>query len=108
MGFRAIERRTGVTHNSVINWVRPVGQQLPDPPILRFQLLLKLMSLRASSPQKKQALVVGSSQWTKSWDSQLGARGPFCRDLLAPVVGSPLLEVFSLHHGRLLCLALLH
>ncbi len=28
--FRAIERITGVNHNTVINWVKQVGFSLPD------------------------------------------------------------------------------
>lgn len=30
MGFRAIERVTGVHHTTVITWVRQVGERLPD------------------------------------------------------------------------------
>ncbi len=30
--FRAIERITGVSHNTVINWVKQVGFSLPDAP----------------------------------------------------------------------------
>ncbi len=30
MGFRGIERVMGVHHTTVINWVRQVGEQLPD------------------------------------------------------------------------------
>jgi methyl coenzyme M reductase gamma subunit len=30
MGFRAIERVTGVNHNTVINWVKQATQVLPD------------------------------------------------------------------------------
>lgn len=30
MGFRGIERVTGVHHTTVINWVRQVGELLPD------------------------------------------------------------------------------
>ncbi len=30
MGFRAIERVTGVDHTTVITWVRQVGERLPD------------------------------------------------------------------------------
>jgi transposase-like protein len=30
MGFRGIERATGVHHTTVINWVRQVGELLPD------------------------------------------------------------------------------
>jgi transposase-like protein len=30
MGFRAIERVTGVCHNTVINWVKQAAQALPD------------------------------------------------------------------------------
>ena len=32
MGFRAIERSTGVSHNTVINWVRQSGIELADAP----------------------------------------------------------------------------
>ena len=30
MGFRSIERVTGVHHTTVITWVRQVGERLPD------------------------------------------------------------------------------
>jgi len=30
MGFRGIERVTGVHHTTVINWVKRVGERLPD------------------------------------------------------------------------------
>ena len=32
MGFRAIERVTGINHNTVINWVRQADVALPEPP----------------------------------------------------------------------------
>ena len=32
MGFRAIERCTGVSHNTVIQWVKQAGKQLRDVP----------------------------------------------------------------------------
>lgn len=32
MGFRAIERATGVHHTTIIYWVKQIGQQLPDAP----------------------------------------------------------------------------
>lgn len=32
MGFRGIERVTGVNHNTIINWVRLAGLALPDAP----------------------------------------------------------------------------
>src|SRR3712207_8644695 len=31
-GFRAIERLTGVNHNTVINWVKKAALPLPDAP----------------------------------------------------------------------------
>ena len=31
-GFRRIERLTGVCHNTVINWVKKAGEQLPEQP----------------------------------------------------------------------------
>jgi insertion element IS1 protein InsB len=30
MGFRVIERVTGVLRTTIMNWVKQVGQQLPD------------------------------------------------------------------------------
>lgn len=30
MGFRGIERSTGVCHNTVINWVKEASSQIPD------------------------------------------------------------------------------
>ena len=33
MGFRAIERVTGVHHTTVIHWVKQVGKQLEDAPV---------------------------------------------------------------------------
>ncbi len=30
MGFRAIERVTGVNHNTIINWVKKAGNSLPE------------------------------------------------------------------------------
>ncbi len=31
-GFRAIERQTGVHHTTIINWVKQVGERLPQAP----------------------------------------------------------------------------
>jgi transposase-like protein len=41
MGFRAIERTTGVNHNTVINWVRQAANSLPDTqqPVKQLQKL---------------------------------------------------------------------
>jgi insertion element IS1 protein InsB len=30
MGFRAIERSTGISHNTVIDWGRETGTKLPE------------------------------------------------------------------------------
>ena len=32
LGFRAIERITGINHNSIIGWVRKTAQLLPEDP----------------------------------------------------------------------------
>src|SRR4028119_978566 len=34
MGFRAIERVKGVHHTTIIHWVKQLGQQLPDAPLV--------------------------------------------------------------------------
>ena len=33
MGFRAIERVTGVHHTTIIYWLKQIGSQLPDAPV---------------------------------------------------------------------------
>jgi len=33
MGFRAIERATGVHHTTIIYWLKQIGEQLPDAPL---------------------------------------------------------------------------
>ncbi len=45
MGFRAIERIKGVHHTSIINWVKQVGELLPNaytPETSLFQMETKL------------------------------------------------------------------
>lgn len=32
MGLRAIERVSGISHNSVMNWVKQTAETLPDAP----------------------------------------------------------------------------
>ena len=34
LGFRAIERVKGVHHTTIIHWVKQLGQQLPDAPLV--------------------------------------------------------------------------
>lgn len=61
MGFRAIERCTGVNHNTVINWVRQRGEQLPDAPESKMiPDLAQLDELHTFVGQKKQSVAVDS------------------------------------------------
>ena len=52
MGLGAIERVTGISHNTVLNWVRLAAAQIPEE---NFDILklLKLTNYRLSSAQKK-------------------------------------------------------
>jgi transposase-like protein len=43
MGFRSIERVTGINHNTIINWVRQAGLALPDAP--KFDEISELTEL---------------------------------------------------------------
>ena len=36
MGFRAIERCTGVSHNAIINWVKATGALLPETEVIEM------------------------------------------------------------------------
>jgi transposase-like protein len=54
MGFRQIERCTGVNHNTVINWVRKIGEQLPEhPPIETVPIVGELDELQTFVGSKK-------------------------------------------------------
>ena len=54
MGFRQIERCTGVNHNTVIAWVRKVGRQLPEnPPVELIPDLGELDELQTIVGSKK-------------------------------------------------------
>lgn len=61
MGFRVIERVTGVHHTTVIYWVQRLGAQLEDAPAAaEIQLVGELDELQTFVGFQKQNLVVGS------------------------------------------------
>ena len=61
MGFRAIERIKGVHHTSIINWVKQVGELLPNAYIpATIPLVGELDELETFVGSKKQDLVVDS------------------------------------------------
>ncbi len=59
MGFRAIERATGVNHNTVINWVKQAASNLPDAPLAsEIPEVTQIDELETFVGKKKQALAV--------------------------------------------------
>jgi transposase-like protein len=61
MGFRAIERVTGVNHNTVINWVKQAGTCLPDAPeASEIPEVTQIDELETFVGKKKQDLAVDS------------------------------------------------
>ncbi len=91
MGFRGIERVTGINHNTIINWVRQAGLSLPDAPEttgipkvaeldqLQTAVLLAFKSQEHAAAnafvgKKKSDLVVDSSQPRTTRNSRLGYR----------------------------------
>ena len=62
MGFRQIELVTNVNHNTVINWVRAIGRQLPDhPPIETVPDVGELDELQTFIGSKKTSFGYGLS-----------------------------------------------
>ena len=56
LGFRAIERVTGVNHNTVIRWVRKSAIALPDTPEMdEIPEITEIDELQTYIGQKKQA-----------------------------------------------------
>ncbi|GAX41149.1 insertion element protein [Tolypothrix sp. NIES-4075] len=77
MGFRAIERQTGVNHNTVMNWVKLVAAPLPDAPeYSEIPEIAQVDELETFVGKKKQNLVVDSRQQRKARYSSLGFRRP--------------------------------
>jgi hypothetical protein len=63
IGFRAIERLTGVNHNTVINWVKEVAGKLPDPPEhSEIPEVAQVDELETFVSKKKQNLVMDSGK----------------------------------------------
>ena len=80
MGFRAIERVTGINHNSVINWVHQAAAAIPNE---NYEIpeTAQLDELETFGGQKKQNLVVDSRQPKTSRHPQVRGGGPLTGDL---------------------------
>ena len=62
LGFRAIERITGVNHNTVIRWVRKSAHALPNAPLVEeIPEITEIDELQTYVGQKKQNLAVDNS-----------------------------------------------
>jgi transposase-like protein len=66
MGFRAIERVTGINHNSVINWVRQAAAAIADD---NYQIpeTAQLDELETFVGKKKQNLAVDGREYEVPW-----------------------------------------
>jgi hypothetical protein len=80
MGFRAIERVTGINHNSVINWVRQAGAAIPDE---NYEIpeTAQLDELETFVGQKKQNLAVDGGEYETSRHSPVRGGRPLSGDL---------------------------
>jgi transposase-like protein len=77
MGFRAIERIKGVHHTSIINWVKQVGELLPDAYAPEtIPIVGELDELETFVSQKKQDLAVDGSKSLSSRDFRVGNGRP--------------------------------
>jgi transposase-like protein len=77
MGFRAIERVKGVHHTSIINWVKQVGELLPNAYAPEtIPLVGELDELETFVGQKKQDLALDSSKSLSGRDFRMGDRRP--------------------------------
>lgn len=62
MGFRAIERVTGVNHNTVIRWVRNSALEIPDAPeVEEIPEITEIDELQTYVGQKKQDMAMDGS-----------------------------------------------
>ncbi|MGV0101626.1 IS1 transposase [Nostoc sp. DSM 114160] len=62
-GFRAIERQTGVNHNTVIQWVKQAADPLPDaPPSIEIPEVTQVDELETFVGKKKQEMDLDGSK----------------------------------------------
>ncbi len=60
-GFRAIERTTGVNHNTVIRWVRKTAYPLPNAPeVSEIPEIAEIDQLQTFVGKKKQIVALDS------------------------------------------------
>ena len=80
MGFRAIERLTGINHNSVLNWVRQAAAAIPQE---NYEIpeTAQLDELETFVGQKKQNLAVDGGEYETSGHPPVRGGGSLCRDL---------------------------
>ncbi len=70
MGFRAIERVTGINHNSVLNWVRQAAAAIPQE---NYEIpeTAQLDELETFVGQKKQNLAMDGGEYKTSRHPQV-------------------------------------
>ncbi len=79
MGFRGISRVTGVAHTTIINWVKQVGELLPDTYNAEDTPQVgELDELQTFIGKKKQSLDLDSARSFSVRNSWLGSRRPQC------------------------------
>ena len=81
-GFRAIERQTGVNHNTVINWVKQAASPLSEAAqYSEIPEIAQVDELETFIAKKKQNMAVDSRKQGGSRNFSLGYRRPKRRDL---------------------------
>jgi transposase-like protein len=84
MGFRAIERIKGVHHTSIINWVKQVGELLPNAYAPEtIPLVGELDELETFVGSKKQDLALDGSKSLSARDFRMGTGRPQCKNFSA-------------------------
>ncbi len=74
-GFRAIERLTGVNHNTVIHWVRHTANSLSDAPeVSEIPEIAEIDELETFVGKKKQKMAVDNCKSLETRNSSLGIR----------------------------------
>ncbi len=76
MGFRGIERVTGVHHTTVITWVRQVGKCLPDaydpetvPEVGELDELQTFVGSKKKSGSGRQLTTLNPESWGGYWET---------------------------------------
>ncbi|CDM94250.1 transposase, DNA binding subunit InsA, IS1 family [Limnospira indica PCC 8005] len=107
MGFRAIERVTGISHNTILNWVR-VAETHIDEENYEIPEIAQIDEPQTFVGSKKNHLGLDSCEYQTAWNSEVCHRRQLIADFYHIMANDSGLGWFSIYYGPIQSLSLLN